>query len=339
MLSHFLDSFGSVLGYGTAMLLIFWCFIYLFTARYSLSDNPGGSNKKHRVNRHFSREKFLEEILAVFEKSKIKAKDFADKHLEEWIQSLQPNIEVFMEEYFDYFYQKKIGLMSLISKESLQTEVAQKIEVYILSPTQMERKMQNILTQTVDVYAVELAKGFMEIQCKYELSNVEFQELSMELSKITYEKGGIIYQFSNIAYWIEKGGKDMAITGAVYGMKMTLSSTEFIAYVGKQATKILAKLGCKTALKAGLGKAITSFAAKCAAGWIAGFLIIGSDIWSHHSYVSKQKPYLRKALLEQVREIKNALLEGHEYSIMSAITQIEYQMTQVSKSSSSTVLE
>jgi hypothetical protein len=330
MISHFPDSLDSFIGYGIGILLIIGLILEL---TYKLRKNePQKTQRTQRTaNRHFSRDEILEDIIAAFEKSKVKAREFADDKLEDWVKSLEPNVEDFLTDHFDYFYQKKIGLISIASKKILQNEVAEKIERDIFSPTQIERKMENILIQTVDAYALDLAKRFVEIQNKYQLSAVEWKEFSVELRQLTFEKGGRIYQFDKIAYWLEKGCTDFALTGGVYGMKAIISSPNFVDFIGKQAAGLLTKLGLKSVIKVGLGKAITSFAAKLAAGWIAAFLIVVSDIWSHNSSVCKQKPKLKKALLDQIREIKIALLEGHEYSIMSAITQIEYETVKISK--------
>lgn len=154
MLSHFQESFGDVLGFTTAIVFMSCCFVILIKLVLTKDFATFRFSKDRVANKHFNRDQILEDILKNFENAKASAKDFADKKLEDWVQSLQPNIEEFLEGHFDYFYQKTIGVVSIISKDRLQKEVAHKIEVSILSPTQMGRKVENILTQTVDVYAV-----------------------------------------------------------------------------------------------------------------------------------------------------------------------------------------
>jgi hypothetical protein len=257
---------------------------------------------------------------------------FASQQLDEWVNELMNRVDnSFLDWYFNYFNQKKLELsapfiwlysaaahwtdnsnsspkQAVVEKitEDFQTEFAKRV----LRPQIAQLKLEKITRDTINLYVMELGENISSIQSSYQIPQGEWERYLSDIAITINDTEGNI---SNLSLKVLTGGSAYLVAKAMIPAVTKIGSKIAVSFAGKAGAKMAAKTGGAVAAKVG-----AEFLDP-----IIGVGIIAWDVWDHNHTVAVEKPILRDAIHDYLKQVKYQLLDNPENGIMAAINQLE----------------
>ncbi len=273
------------------------------------------------------------EIISALDKAQEKAEATASAELDRWIGELIVKMdEEFLDWYFSYWNQQKMGLMGLWysarhwwdedeypeAVDEITQDIQEQFTKMVLRPPIAQREMENIADKTVQQYIVSLSEELERIPIKYEIPQSEWDKYLEEIALTTSDvEGNRQTPLTLKALTVGSLGG-----AALVAKSLATSLKPMISKIGtKLSSKMAAKAAAKTASKTG-----AKVAAKAGGkffGSIVGIGIIAWDVYDHYNTRSTQKPILRRNLLDYFDVLKETLMYEPETGLMPITASIK----------------
>jgi hypothetical protein len=275
-------------------------------------------------------------MLTALQSAHHKAEIFASQELDEWVDELMSRVDnSFLDWYFDYFNQKKmefsapfVWLSSAVSHkintnnppasqavaEKLTQDFQAEFAKRVLRPRIAQIELERITRDTINVYVNKLGNNIAQIQSRYQIPQGQWERYLDDIAVTIADIEGAI---SNLSMKVLVGGSSYLLAKAMIPAVTKIGSKVVVSLAGKASAKMAAKTGGAVAGQLGL-----QFLDPIVA---AGILIW--DVWDYHHTVQVDRPVLREVILNYLTEVKASLLENHNNSVMSAIYQLEGNIT------------
>lgn len=292
---------------------------------------PGEPVKKPVVER-VDWGKVNKEVEEIMINARELAEKRASKLLDEWIADNMKRVDAdFLDWYFGYWTQQKLGLQALLSQvwhwvdsdsptaaEAITSVVQEEFSNRVIRPVIAQTVIEGIVDRTVAEYTKNIHKKIKEIPGKYEIKEADWDRY---LNNISILITGI--EANRAVPLSLKAVAAGAATGTVIAFKVL---KPIIIKIG---SKLSAKWAAKTA-GAMAAKTGTQVAAKSGGRFIGTIIAIGIiiwDVWDHYSTKSKAMPVLRQNIHDYLKEVKKSILHDPEYGIITVIYQLEQNIS------------
>ncbi|MBW4631202.1 MAG: hypothetical protein KME30_04660 [Iphinoe sp. HA4291-MV1] len=272
------------------------------------------------------------------------SESFASEQLDNWVEELMTRVDKsFFDWYFNYFNQKKMELSTPFTwlysavihwtnekkpspgqavaekfTEDFQTEFAKRV----LRPKIAQLELEKITSDSINLYIAELGKNISNIQSSYKIPQGDWERYLGDIAVTINDMEGNI---SNLSLKVLTGGSTYLLAKAMIPTVTKVGSKIVVSFAGKAGAKIAAKTGGVVAGKIGAQLLDP----------IVGIGIIIWDVWDYNHTVAVEKPRLREAIHDYLRQVKFSLLENSENGIMVAINQVENGILKSIQTSSS----
>lgn len=276
--------------------------------------------------------KVNKDIERMMTEARKETQELASTKLDTWIEQNMKRVDNdFLEWYFSYWTQQKLGLQSLLAQvwhwvdsdsptaaENMTEEVQEEFTNRVIRPQIAQLEIERIINEIVSFYSSTLKGKLEKIPTEYEISRVDWEryieDISIMVKNVEANRrtpltlkalvgvtaGGTVLVFNSLRPIITK-------IGAKISSKMA----------AKTAAKMAAKTGGKVAVKTG-GKFV---------GAIVAIGIIIWDVWDHHATKKKAKPILRQNIYDYLNEVKESILHDPSYGIMTIIYEMEQSIS------------
>lgn len=276
--------------------------------------------------------KVNKDIERMMTEARKETQELASAKLDTWIEKNMKRVDNdFLEWYFSYWTQQKLGLESLLAQvwhwvdsdsptaaEKMTVEVQEEFTNRVIRPQIAQLEIERIINEIVSFYSFTLKGKLEKIPTEYKISRVDWEryieDISIMVKNVEANRrtpltlkalvgitaGGTILVFNSLKPIITK-------IGAKISSKMA----------AKTAAKMATKTGGKVAVKTG-GKFL---------GAIIAIGIIIWDVWDHHATKNKAKPILRQNIYDYLNEVKESILHDPSYGIMTIIYEMEQSIS------------
>jgi hypothetical protein len=303
----------------------------------SLSGNSqhsdSGNNSVVIVDRTLPNPSELDRAIATAVKdAHTKAESFASEQLDEWVNELMPRVDgSFLDWYFDYFNQKKMEFRTpfvwlssaavhwidtnnppprqVVAEkltEDFQTEFAKRV----LRPKIAQLELERITKDTINLYVSELGNNISSVQSSYKIPQGQWERYLEDIAITINDTEGNI---SNLSLKVLAGGSTYLLTKAMIPVVAKIGSKVAASFAGKATAKMAAKTG---------GMVAGQLGAQLLDPIVAVGIIIW-DVWDYKHTVKIDRPVLRAAIVDYLKEVKSSLLDNSENGIMASIYQLE----------------
>lgn len=303
----------------------------------SVSGNSGRSESESNqvvvVDRTLPNLNELDRAIATAVKdTHTKAEGFASQQLDEWVDELITRVDSsFLDWYFDYFNQKKMEFSTpfvwlssaaahrLDSKnpppgqvvaekftQVFQTEFAKRV----LRPKVAQLELEAIARNTINLYISDLGNNISSVQSSYKIPQGQWERYLEDIAITINDTEGNI---SNLSLKVLVGGSSYLLAKAMIPIVTKIGSKVAASLAGKATAKLAAKTGSVVAGQ--LGAQLLDP--------IVGIGIIIWDVWDYKHTVKVERPVLREAILDYLKEVKASLLNNADNGIMASINQLE----------------
>jgi hypothetical protein len=276
--------------------------------------------------------KVNKDIEKVMTEARKETQELASAKLDHWIEKNMERVDSdFLEWYFSYWTQQKLGLQSLLAQvwhwvdsdsptaaEKMTETVQEEFTNRVIRPQIAQLEIERIINEIVSFYSSTLKGKLEKIPTEYKINKADWdryiEDISIMVKNVEANRqtpltlkalvgitaGGTILVFNSLRPIITK-------IGAKISSKLA----------GKTAAKMAAKTGGKVAVKTG-GKFL---------GTIIAIGIIIWDVWDHHATKKKAKPVLRQNIYDYLNEVKQSILHDPAYGIMTIIYEMEQSIS------------
>lgn len=271
-------------------------------------------------------------LVTALKNARSQSESFASEQLDKWADELMTRVnDSFLDWYFNYFNQKKMELstpfrwlhsavahwtnknnpppgQAVAEKltEDFQTEFAKRV----LRPKIAQLELEKITSDSISVYVAELDKNLSNIQSSYKIPQGDWERYLGDIAVTINDMEGNI---SNLSLKVLTGGSAYLLAKAMIPAVTKVGSKIAVSFAGKAGAKMAAKTGGVVAGKIGAQLLDP----------IVGIGIIIWDVWDYNHTVAVEKPILRDAIHDYLKQVKNFLLENPENGILVAINQVE----------------
>lgn len=271
-------------------------------------------------------------VVTALENAHSQAESFASEQLDNWVDELMTRVdESFLSWYFNYFNQKKMELSTPFTwlysavthwtnknKPSPGQAVAEKLTEdfqiefakRVLRPKIAQLEFEKITTDSINLYLAELSKNISNIQSSYNIPQGDWERYLGDIAVTINDMEG---NLSNLSLKVLTGGSTYLLAKAMIPTVTKVGSKIAVSFAGKAGAKMAAKTGGVVAGKIGAQLLDP----------IVGIGIIIWDVWDYNHTVAVEKPRLREAIYDYLKQVKFSLLENPENGIMVAINQVE----------------
>lgn len=272
--------------------------------------------------------KVNKEVQKIVEHARQQAEKEASAKLDAWIEKNMERVdEDFLDWYFGYWTQQKLGLQALLSQvwhwvdsdsptaaEKLTLVVQKEFSNRVIRPQIAQSKIENIAKETINNYADNVRKKITKIPEKYEIKEADWDRYINDISELvtSVQANRQVSLTLKTIVGVAAGGA--FLTARALGPIITKIGAKISSKLAaKSAANMAAKTGGKVAAKTG-GKFL---------GTIIAIGIIIWDVWDHYSTKKKAMPILRKNIYDYLKELKESILHDPEYGIITVIYQLE----------------
>ncbi|MCK4943818.1 MAG: hypothetical protein KAS65_09585 [Candidatus Aminicenantes bacterium] len=329
---HFLRSFSKIL-WILVVLIVLAVLGKTFVFKKSGTVDKVPEVIKKPVTKKVEWAKVNQKIGMVMQEARTQTRELATQKLDTWIKKQMKRVDDdFLNWYFSYWTQQKIGLKSLMYQvlnwvdsdnpspaERITREVQEEFAIRVLRPQIAQLEVERILTEVITEYSTRLNREFSKIPEEYNITRADWdrylrdiaimvknveanRQTSLSLKAIAgVTAGGMVLMFRSIKPIIVK-----------------ISSRISAKMTAKAATKMATKTGGKVAAKVG-GRFL---------GTIIAVGIIIWDVWDHYQTKKKALPVLRQNILDYLNEVRESLLHDPEYGIMTIIYEMEISISE-----------
>lgn len=292
---------------------------------------PGEPIKKEVVER-VDWSKVNEEVRGIMEEARLQAETYASQQLDLWIEDNMKRVdEDFLEWYFGYWTQQKLGLQALLSEvwswvdsdspgaaEKITMVVQEEFSNRVIRPQISQSVIEGIVDRTVAEYNKSIRAKIDDLPKKYEIKPADWDRYLDNISiLITNIEANRTVSLS----------LKTIVAGAAAG---TVVAFNFLKpLVIKLGSKLSAKMAAKSA-GAMAAKTGTQVAAKSGGKFLGTIIAIGIiiwDVWDHYSTKSRAMPVLRQNIYDYLQEVKKSILHDPGYGIITVIYQLEQTMS------------
>jgi hypothetical protein len=262
------------------------------------------------------------------EDARMQAEKLASQELDKWIEDNMKRVdEDFLEWYFGYWTQQKLGLQALLSEvwswvDSDSPNAAEKITMVVqeefsnrvIRPIIAQSIIEAIIDKTVAEYTKKIQDKIKDIPGKYEIKEADWERYLNSISVLV----------TNV-----KANGDVSLTlkavvaGAAVGTVVAFNLLK--PFIIKLGSKISVKMAAKSA-GAMAAKTGTHVAAKTGGKFLGAIIAIGIiiwDVWDYYSTKSKAMPVLRQNIYDYLQRVKDSILHDPGYGIITVIYHLE----------------
>jgi hypothetical protein len=288
---------------------------------------PGEPVKKTVVEK-VDWSKVNKEVRQIMEDARLQAETYASRELDNWIEGNMKRVdENFLEWYFGYWTQQKLGLQALLSEvwhwvDSDSPSAAEKITLVVqeefsnrvIRPVISQSQIETIVDNTVNEYTEIIREKISKIPKKYEIKEADWDRylgsISILITGIEANRA-VPLSLKAVIAGVAAGG--IIAFQALKPIIIKIGSKVSARLAAKSAGALAAKTGSQVAAKTG-GKFL---------GTIIAIGIIIWDVWDHYSTKRKAMPVLRRNIHDYLKEVKESILHDPEYGIITVIYQLE----------------
>ena len=299
-----------------------------------LAKSPDSNNPVVTIDKTLPNSNDIDNAIATaIREAHTNAQRFASEQLDQWVDNeLMTRVDTsFLDWYFNYFNQKKmefstpfIWLSSAVTHwidtnnpspgqkvaenltEDFQTEFAKRV----LRPKIAQLTLERITRETINLYVSELSNNISSIQTFYKIPQGQWERYLGDIAVTIRDGEG---NSSNLSLKVLVGGSTYLAAKAMLPIVTKVGSKVAVAFAGKATAKMATKTGGLVA-----GKIGAEFLDP-----IVGIGIMVWDFWDYHHTVTVERPILREAIRDYLKEVKASLLDNSETGIMAAIEQLE----------------
>ena len=261
-----------------------------------------------------------------------KAESFALEQLDVWVDKLMTRVDgSFLDWYFDYFNQKKIEFStpfvwlssaavhwidtnnpppSQVVAEKLTKEFQTEFAKRVLRPKIAQLELEGITRDTINLYVSELGNNISSVQSSYKIPQGRWERYLEDIAITINDTEGNI---SNLSLKVLAGGSTYLLAKAMIPVVTKIGSKVAASFAGKATAKMAAKTG---------GMVAGQLGAQLLDPIVAVGIVIW-DVWDYKHTIKIDKPVLREAILDYLREVKASLLNNPENGVMTSIYQLE----------------
>ncbi len=261
-----------------------------------------------------------------------KAESFASEQLDVWVDKLMTRVDgSFLDWYFDYFNQKKIEFStpfvwlssaavhwidtnnpppSQVVAEKLTKEFQTEFAKRVLRPKIAQLELEGITRDTINLYVSELGNNISSVQSSYKIPQGRWERYLEDIAITINDTEGNI---SNLSLKVLAGGSTYLLAKAMIPVVTKIGSKVAASFAGKATAKMAAKTG---------GMVAGQLGAQLLDPIVAVGIVIW-DVWDYKHTIKIDRPVLREAILDYLREVKASLLNNPENGVMASIYQLE----------------
>jgi hypothetical protein len=303
----------------------------------SLSGDSGhsdsGNNSVVIVDRTLPNPNDLDRAIATALKdAHTKAESLASERLDKWVDELMTRVDSsFLDWYFDYLNQKKLEFSTpfvwlssaaahwidsnnqppgQVVAEKLTEEFQSEFAKRVLRPKIAQLELETITRDTINLYVSELGNNISSVQSSYKIPQGQWERYLEDIAITINDTEGNI---SNLSLKVLAGGSTYLLAKAMLPVVTKIGSKVAASFAGKATAKMAAKTG---------GMVAGQLGAQLLDPIVAVGIIIW-DVWDYKHTVKVDRPVLREAILDYLREVKASLLDNSENGIMASINQLE----------------
>jgi hypothetical protein len=299
------------------------------------TDKTGNEFKpiKKTVVKKVKWEKINQNIARVMKDVRFQTERVASEKLDQWIDKQMKRVDDdFLEWYFSYWTQQKIGLKSLLYQvlnwvdsdnpspaERITREVQEEFANRVLRPQIAQMEVERIINETISQYSTKLNEEFRKIPQEYHIKRAEWERYL----------GDIAIMVENVEANRRTSLSLKAVAGVTAGgmILMLRSIRPIITKISSRiSTRMASKAASRMATKTG-GQVAARMGGKFAGTLIAMGIIIW-DVWDHYQTRKKALPVLRQNIYDYFKEVKQSILNDPEHGIMTIIYDLETRMSQ-----------
>jgi hypothetical protein len=261
-----------------------------------------------------------------------KAESFASEQLDVWVDKLMTRVDgSFLDWYFDYFNQKKIEFStpfvwlssaavhwidtknpppSQVVAEKLTKEFQTEFAKRVLRPKIAQLELEGITRDTINLYVSELGNNISSVQSSYKIPQGRWERYLEDIAITINDTEGNI---SNLSLKVLAGGSTYLLAKAMIPVVTKIGSKVAASLAGKATAKMAAKTG---------GMVAGQLGAQLLDPIVAVGIVIW-DVWDYKHTIKIDRPVLREAIRDYLREVKASLLNNPENGVMASIYQLE----------------
>lgn len=273
-------------------------------------------------------DKVNRDIRGMMIEARLETELIAVKKLDAWIARNMKRVdEDFLDWYFGYWTQQKLGLKALLSQvwhwvdsdsptaaEKVTQIVQEEFTNRVIRPQIAQMEMERIINEIVAYYSATLKGKLAKIPTEYKINPVDWDRYISDISiMVRNVEGNRSTSLPMKALVGLTAGGTLVVFRSLKPIVIKIGSKFSSKMAASAASKMAAKTGGKVAAKSG-GKFL---------GSVIAIGIIIWDVWDHHATKKKAKPVLRKNIHDYFQEMKRNILHDPEYGIMTVIYQME----------------
>jgi len=276
--------------------------------------------------------KVNKEIEKMMTDARKETQELASAKLDLWIEKNMERVDNdFLEWYFSYWTQQKLGLKALLTQvwhwvdsdsatpaEKITQEVQEEFTNRVIRPQIAQLEIERIINEIVSTYSSTLKGKLEKIPTEYNITQADWDRYIEDISVMV----------KNVEANRSTSLPLKALVGITAGgtILMINSLRPIITKIGARiSTKLAAKSAAKMAAKTG-GKVAAKTGGKFL-GTIIAIGIIIWDVWGHYATKKKAKPVLRRNIHDYLKEVKESILHDPSYGIMTIIYQMEQSIS------------
>ena len=282
-----------------------------------------------------TRDSLYRSIRLSMNESRAEAHEYAETSMKEWTDQLKMRVEGdFLDWYFDYVQQQKMGLMYLGNKakgawvgdENLaENELMKYIEAefanQVIRPEIAKYEIEQIAEKTAQIYVQTLQDRLVEIPIEYNLTDEEWQQYLDDITQITYNtEGNRDFPFALKTLYGAGAFGAAAITSKVARGIGRSTANAGSKVVGRTAGAVAVNASAKMGKQAG-----RKVAGKVLGAAIGVGLVIW-EIWDYNETVAVERPKLSQQLKDYVDQVEDELLYDAETGVMTVVDDIEAEV-------------
>ncbi len=267
-------------------------------------------------------------VVDVVQQAKAAARAHAEQGLAQWRAQLVTRIDDdFLEWYFSYWTQQRLGLEGLVATgmhwvsesqadaaEAITATIQSEFANRVLRPPVSQLYLERLARESLDRYVAVLREGLAPLPERYQLPQGEWERYLSGIAVLTHSVDGNRQVDLSLKALTASGVAGSLILAKALGPALAGLGTKVSANMASKGAAVLAaKSGAKVAASSG-GKLL---------GPIVGLGILVWDLWDHHQTREIQRPLLRAALLDYLDEMNHTLLDDPQAGVMGVVYQIE----------------
>ena len=269
------------------------------------------------------------------EESRETAQEFAEARMDGWTEKLKMRVDGdFLDWYFDYVQQQKMGLMYLgnkakgawtgeedLAENELMNYIQAEFSDQVMRPEIAKYEIEEIAEETAQVYIQTLQDRLVQIPISYNLTDEEWLQYLEDITKITYNtEGNRDFPFALKALYGVGAFGAASITSRVSKGIGRGTANAGTKVVGRTAGAVAVNASSKVGQQAG-----RKVAGKVLGAAIGVGLIIW-EIWDYNETVAVERPRLSQQLNDYLEEVEEELLYDSEAGIMTVVDDLENEV-------------